>query len=94
MQPFDFTHCLEMHSGLTGWILVEGNPENFVPGPAVIYIQNSDPAFIQRAVFTVEPDNTVDMSLNENQRIVGVELAYMQILYKRDPNEQTREATA
>jgi len=84
MQPFDFLNCLEMHSGLTYWILIEGNPENFLPGKPVVFIQNADPDFIQRAVFTLEPDNTVNMALNDNQRIVGVEIPYMKILYKRD----------
>jgi hypothetical protein len=48
MPPFDFEYALEAHSGLTGWILIEGNPENFVPGKPVVYIQNSDPAYIQK----------------------------------------------
>ena len=30
--PFDFTYVLERHSGLVGWVLVSGRPENFVPG--------------------------------------------------------------
>ena len=94
MPPFDFLHCLEMHSGLQGWILLEGNPDNFLPGKPIVFLQNSNPEFIQRAVFTLEPDNTVNMSLNDQQRIVSVDMAYMQILYKRDLNDQSREATA
>jgi hypothetical protein len=93
MQPFDFEYALYLHSGLEGWILLEGNPDNFQPGKPVVYIQNKDPEFIQRAVFTLEPDETVNMALNDNQRIVGVEIPYMKILYTRDTNaSQTNES--
>jgi hypothetical protein len=83
MPLFDFDYALEVHSGLQNWILVEGNPENFQIEKPVVYIQNEDPEFIQRAVFVREADDTVNMSMNDAPRIINLDMAYMKILYVR-----------
>lgn len=83
MPLFDFDYALEMHSGLTDWILIEGNPEHFSMGTPVVYIQNRDPEFIQKATFVKNDDGTVNMEMNDRLRIVGVDMEYMKILYTR-----------
>lgn len=82
LPPFDFEYALELHTGLQGWILVEGNPENFAPNSPIFYEQRAtDPA--QRAVFVVDAQGVVDMAINGRPCITQVEMVYMRVLYKR-----------
>ena len=89
--PFDFVHALEMHSGLTGWKLVTGNPEAWLPGIPIVFEYDADPQFIQKASFTIDrdpcggTDMVVNMSMNDSPRIMGLNLDYAKILYARDP---------
>lgn len=84
MPPFDFEYALELHTGLRDWTLVEGDPENFVPGVPVVFEQSrQDAEHVQRAVFTLDAQGVVNMAINGRPCITEVEMIYMRVLYKR-----------
>lgn len=82
MKPLDFEHALYLHSGLTGWTLVSGDPENLTPDSPVTYEQPTAAEQPQLAVFSLDAENNLSMSMNDRPSIVGLDLDTAQQLYR------------
>lgn len=84
-RPFDFFHVLFLHSGLKGWEVESGDPENFLLGAPVTFVQRADPQFIQRAIFTLDAKNNVVLTINDRVAIRKAHIAYVRFLYAKEP---------
>jgi hypothetical protein len=84
MNPkFDYEYVCYAFSGLTGWTLKSGDPENVEPLKPVVFVHGADTDAPQTAVFNVNHAGDFNMDIHDAQgnyysKIVECSREYME----------------